>query len=185
MAASLAYGHVNYAAPWFAERPVTGAARWHDPAQSRPFSGQCVGLSRRALSIAGYMDPRFKGYGFEHIEHTIRLSRYGFGVGMRDPEQPASRLFYLIDGGVSVLASESHGTGELVEANAPIFGGSDGRLPISGRLADSGTARDHAGRDGERRRRLDVVGTTGTSLPLCPRAWTVSTPAALFLPDAA
>ena len=122
IAASLAYGQVNYAAPWFSERPVTGGKHWHDPAQSRPFSGQCVGFSRHALSIAGYMDPRFKGYGFEHIEHTIRLSRYGLGVGMADSRQAMSRLFYLIEGGVAVLDSKSHGTGDLVAANAPIFG---------------------------------------------------------------
>lgn len=121
MAASLAYGHVNYRGDWFKEKPVTGWGHWYDPAQSRPFSGQCVGLSRHALAVAGYMDARFSGYGYEHIEHTLRLARHGFGIGMPTPGKPEERLYYLINGNVSVLASQSHGSDDLVKANAPAF----------------------------------------------------------------
>lgn len=121
MAGTLAYGHVNYRAPWFGEWPVSGSGQWWDPAQSRAFTGQCVGLSRYALLTAGYMDTRFKTYGFEHLEHTVRLGRHGFGVGRHDPDNPEKRLVYLINSRITGLAVETHGTGEHLSENAPVF----------------------------------------------------------------
>lgn len=121
MAGTLAYGHVNYRAPWFGEWPVAGSGQWWDPAQSRAFTGQCIGLSRHALLTAGYMDVRFKVYGFEHLEHTVRLGRHGFGVGRHDPDKPENRLVYLINSRITGLAAETHGTGDNLSDNAPVF----------------------------------------------------------------
>ena len=45
------------------------------PACNRPV----FGLFREALTYGGYFDPRFKGYGHEHVEHTRRLVRVGYG----------------------------------------------------------------------------------------------------------
>lgn len=46
---------------------------------SKDFGGWFSGFSRKAINAAGYMDPHFQGYGYEHVEHTWRLIRNGYG----------------------------------------------------------------------------------------------------------
>ena len=117
--AILLFGHVNFAGSWFLDQLAGGWGHWFRPYLSRRFSGQCVGFSADALDIAGYMDTRFKKYGFEHIEHTVRMVRNGFGGVLSLPDNRQLHYF-LIHGGVEVLPSNSHGTPTLIASNGAL-----------------------------------------------------------------
>lgn len=81
--ASLRWGHVNLAGEWFPEGSrISGAGTPLDPYLSTAVSGQVEGFSAAAIRYGGYLDPRFRGYGFGHIEHTRRMIRCGFGGRM-------------------------------------------------------------------------------------------------------
>lgn len=85
------WGHVNLAGDWFPpDSFVSGAGTPADPILSRVASGQAAAFSHAAISFGGYLDTRFRGYGFGHIEHSRRLIRCGFG-GVDGPE-PLYRL---------------------------------------------------------------------------------------------
>lgn len=81
------YGHVNLAGQWFPFDSVTGGTGTpDDPIISTVVSGQVEAFSAASIAWGGYLDPRFRGYGYGHVEHTRRLIRLGFG-GTNDPLQ--------------------------------------------------------------------------------------------------
>ena|ERR1700712_878353 len=84
------YGHINLAPAHWTVQFEGGSGLPGDPFLSSFLTGQCVGFSRQALSLVGYMDTRFRHYGFEHIEHTDRFMRAGFGgvIGANHRMQP-------------------------------------------------------------------------------------------------
>ena len=102
------WGHVNYAAEWMAQYCVAGSGTAEAPWESTMVTAQCASYASTALAYAGYFDPRFKGYGHEHVEHSRRLIRLGYGgtEGRTDTEE--SVLYKLIEGGLTVVASKSH-----------------------------------------------------------------------------
>lgn len=59
---------------------------------SKDFGGWFSGFSWEAIEASGYMDPHFQGYGYEHVEHTWRIIRHGYGGIMRDGDYLASTL---------------------------------------------------------------------------------------------
>jgi glycosyltransferase involved in cell wall biosynthesis len=79
IAAAQRWGHVNYAAHWMREHFESGAGTAADPIRSKLVTAQCSAYSRNSLTYGGYFDSRFKGYGHEHVEHTRRLVRVGYG----------------------------------------------------------------------------------------------------------
>jgi hypothetical protein len=64
------------------------------------------------------MDPRFKGYGYEHAEHSSRLVRAGFGGEMRMTERgELEPHYYLLAADLTVLSDESYRDEESLAAN--------------------------------------------------------------------
>ena len=85
------WGHVNLAGDWFpAGHIASGAGTPGDPILSTHVSGQVEAFTREAIMYGGYLDPRFRGFGHGHVEHTRRLIRAGYG-GIDGP-QPLYRL---------------------------------------------------------------------------------------------
>jgi GT2 family glycosyltransferase len=66
-------------------------------------SAQCNGYSREALNVVGFMDSRFSGYGHEHVEHTGRLIRAGYG----GETNQHGRQWYVIDAAIRMHAEPS------------------------------------------------------------------------------
>ncbi|MFT8710456.1 MAG: glycosyltransferase [Sporolactobacillus sp.] len=116
--ACIQFGHVNFAPPWF---PLTGVGNgsWHNPLHSDVLTAQCSGFSREALSYVGYIDSRFGRYGHEHVEHTSRMIRMGYG-GLTK-EDGASKTFYLLEGGLEIKDSVSNFSQQQVDENETIF----------------------------------------------------------------
>jgi glycosyltransferase involved in cell wall biosynthesis len=110
--AATSWGHVNYAAPWLADRAVSGQGLPADPFLATEVTAQCAAWTREALDWAGYFDSRFRGYGHEHVEHARRLIRAGYGGTDHDRV-----LFAAIGGGVTVHPAVSHGSADEVARN--------------------------------------------------------------------
>jgi hypothetical protein len=114
MNAAVRWGHANVAGQWLKEHFVAGAGTSEDPILSKRITAQCAVFSREALLFGGYFDSRFRGYGHEHVEHSRRLIRLGYGgIDQHDA------LFNLLWGGLSYhnVQSTFDGKMEQVEQN--------------------------------------------------------------------
>jgi hypothetical protein len=110
--------HVNFGAGWFRERVLSGTGNMGSPFLSASLSGQCAAFSRQALSVCGFMDSRFKSYGYEHAEHSSWLVRAGFGGEMRMTERgELEPHYYLVAADLRVLSDESYRDEESLAAN--------------------------------------------------------------------
>ncbi|CAI9120750.1 glycosyltransferase family 2 protein [Brytella acorum] len=116
--ACIQFGHVNFAPSWFPQGG-TGNGSWHDPLHSDILTAQCSGFARQALSYVGYIDSRFGRYGHEHVEHTSRMIRMGYG-GLTKADG-ASKTFFLLSGGLEIKDSISNFSQQHVDENAAIF----------------------------------------------------------------
>ena len=117
IAGAMRWGHANIAGEWFRQSFAGGSGTADDPFLSKDVSGQCSVFTRACLSFGGFMDPRFRGYGFEHVEHSWRLARYGYGGVMNKAGKDMSPLFKLISGGLEIEHGQSTGSAEQVDAN--------------------------------------------------------------------
>jgi len=108
--ASQGWGHANFAGDWFSDSFVRGAGTVEDPILSRNVSAQCSGFSRAALLYGGYMDSRFWGFGQEHVEHTRRLVRVGYGGTHEDIDGDVVPLYKLLKSPIRVTRPSSFGT---------------------------------------------------------------------------
>jgi len=115
---TLLYGHINYAPDWF-KWTGNGNGRWHSPMVCDLLTGQCSSFSRSALSYVGYFDARFGKYGHEHVEHTSRLIRLGYGGLIKD--DGSSKSFYLLRDGLEIVDSISNHSADEVDKNASVF----------------------------------------------------------------
>lgn len=95
------HGHMNLAGDWILTHVTGGAGTPADPYRSPVTSGQCVVFSRAAIEAAGFMDTRFRRYGYEHGEHTERLVKSGFGG------DPSTGEVFLIDSDLLVTEGEA------------------------------------------------------------------------------
>jgi glycosyltransferase involved in cell wall biosynthesis len=121
--ACTSWGHVNFASPWpwFRDTFVSGSGSVEDPFVSPLCSGQCTAFSREALEYVGYLDTRFRGYGYEHGEHSQRFLRMGFG-GHAFPDHGGVQYRYkMLSGGLQVLDDHTFSTPAQVEQNEEIF----------------------------------------------------------------
>jgi hypothetical protein len=100
-------GHVNLAGEWFSSAFRWGAGTPNDPVLSSDVSGQCEGFSRSALLFSGYLDTRFRGYGYGHVEHTQRMIRHGYGGVWQQTENGREPLYALIRSPIAVSSTES------------------------------------------------------------------------------
>ena len=96
------WGHINLAAHyWGTDLFHGGDGTPERPYKSIHVSAQCSGFSSKCLEYVGYMDSRFRGWGMEHVEHTDRLIRAGFGG---EPINPTNRhIYYVIDSNLEIL----------------------------------------------------------------------------------
>jgi glycosyltransferase involved in cell wall biosynthesis len=110
-------GHANLAGHWLTEYFESGSGTVGDPIRSTVVSAQCAAYSAIALAYGGYFDPRFRGYGHEHVEHTTRLVRVGYG-GTDERSDTSERVVYdLIKGDLTVVDSKSHYVPEQEQHN--------------------------------------------------------------------
>ena len=78
-----------------------------DPVVSTHVSAQCSGFSRTALLYGGYFDSRFRGYGQEHVEHTRRLVRIGYGGTYEEIDGEVRPVYHLLQSGIQVTNPNS------------------------------------------------------------------------------
>lgn len=107
MDAAVRWGHANVAGQTAPEHFVGGAGTVDDPIHSQRITAHCACFSREAVLFGGYFDTRFREYGHEHVEHTRRLLRMGYG-GIEGPVGGHSGpLFKLLWGGIDYHAVPS------------------------------------------------------------------------------
>lgn len=88
--------HINFRPGEFVEGDISLS-------YSKDFGGWFSGYSRKSIDAAGYMNPHFQGYGYEHVEHTWRLIRHGYGGVIRGGDYLSSTLGidgFTIDSGI-------------------------------------------------------------------------------------
>jgi glycosyltransferase involved in cell wall biosynthesis len=102
VSAAIRWGHANVATRWIEEHlaPGWGAGTAADPINSNRLTAQCAVFSREALLFGGYFDTRFHGYGHEHVEHTMRLLRLGYGGTPESVNGQPGPFFKLLWGGI-------------------------------------------------------------------------------------
>jgi hypothetical protein len=115
--ASKRWGHVNYAANWIRDHFESGTGTAADPVRCKHVTAQCAAYSRDSLIYGGYFDPRFQGYGHEHVEQTRRLIRVGYG-GTDEIVDGKERVRYLlVKGDLTVVACKSSLDNDQVARN--------------------------------------------------------------------
>ncbi|NLI27126.1 MAG: glycosyltransferase family 2 protein [Acetobacter sp.] len=116
------YGHVNYMPDLTIEIDndiSSGSGTAKDPFIAPMHQAFCVGYHRKALEYVGYLDTRFIRYGEEHVEHTHRFLRAGYG-GLLQKHRPERGQLYYLSGGLDVFPSESHGDHSIALLNKEI-----------------------------------------------------------------
>jgi glycosyltransferase involved in cell wall biosynthesis len=102
------WGHINLAGDWMSEYFLSGAGTPEDPVLSNMVTAQCSAYSWTALNFGGYFDPRYKGYGHEHVDHTRRLVRVGYGGTDQIIDGEEQVRYFLLKGDVNVVDCRSH-----------------------------------------------------------------------------
>jgi hypothetical protein len=110
------WGHVNYAGSWLPNRIVSGSGTAADPILANQVTAQCAVYAREALDWGGYFDSRFRGFGHEHVEHSRRLIRTGFG----GEDHGDTALFAQIKSDLDLRAAPSNGNEEMAARNMDI-----------------------------------------------------------------
>jgi GT2 family glycosyltransferase len=106
--AAQSWGHVNLAGAWFKDSFLTGTGTVDDPILSTNVSAQCSGFSRTALLYGGYFDSRFRGYGQEHVEHTRRMLRVGYGGSYEEIGGEVRPIYKLLKSSIEVTNPSSY-----------------------------------------------------------------------------
>jgi glycosyltransferase involved in cell wall biosynthesis len=116
VAAALRWQHVNYCYGFDRRNPPRGAGTEEDPFQCPAFGGHCTITTKRALGEVGFLDPRFVGYGWEHVEWTHRFRlRYGEDWGIPEGMLPC------LDYGVRATWPKSFSNQQEWEHNGEIY----------------------------------------------------------------
>ena len=105
--ASQRWGHANLAGAWFGDSFLSGTGTVDDPILSVDVTAQCSGFSRAALLYGGYFDSRFRGYGQEHVEHTRRLVRLGYGGTHEEIQGEVRPIYKLLKSPIMVTTPPS------------------------------------------------------------------------------
>lgn len=108
--------HVNYCYGLDPKNRPAGRGSADDPYRCPAFGGQCTITTRHALARVGFLDSRFVGYGWEHVEwsHRFRLrfkTKWGFPEGM----------FPCMDYGIKVTWSHSFFNQGEVDRNGQVY----------------------------------------------------------------
>lgn len=121
VAAAMRWGHVNLAGSWFRESFMSGSGTLDDPVRCARLSGQCTAFNRNAINFTGYVDTRYKGYGYAHAEHSERLVRAGYGGKMEILKAEPTPIFFMISGNIHVEAAETFSDPGDVDRNAGLY----------------------------------------------------------------
>jgi glycosyltransferase involved in cell wall biosynthesis len=125
IAAGLHWQHVNYCYGFERANPPPGSGTAEDPYRCLAFGGHCTVTARDALRQVGYLDTRFRGYGWEHVEWTWRFElRYGPQWGFPDGSVPC------LDHAVTASWPPSFFDQQEVDTNGAIY--TDIRAAITG-----------------------------------------------------
>jgi hypothetical protein len=111
------FGHVNLAGDWLRDSSLGGTGSIDDPVLSESISGQVAAFSRVALENVGYMDTRFRGYGYGHADHSTRMIRAGYGGIIKDGRP----VYFLIEGAVVATARQSDESGPDLVTDARVL----------------------------------------------------------------
>ena len=114
------WGHANYAGAWMQEHFLSGSGTISDPICSHLISAQCAAFSWKALTYGGYFDPRFKGYGHAHVEHSHRLLRVGFGGIPENQSGVPKDTYYLLKSDLNVVECESYSNQQQIDHNLEV-----------------------------------------------------------------
>lgn len=115
--------HVNFSHPGILNNKksfLRGAGLPNNPHFAELLTGQCTAVSRESVELAGYLDPRFKGYGHGHVEWTIRhlsMSREKNGSDVGKGKHD----FVSIAGGLISVDAATHRDEEEVARNFDIL----------------------------------------------------------------
>lgn len=115
------FGHVNFSLPFCREEILGGDSNSTCPGLTKKLGGCALAFQRSVLSSIGYMDPRFRKYGHEHTDLTIRSIRAGWGGITLLDSGVEELLFFVINGGLSLRLSNTTGTTEFIEENSEIW----------------------------------------------------------------
>ncbi|WP_025886579.1 glycosyltransferase family 2 protein [Asaia prunellae] len=116
------YGHINYMPDVTLELDndvSSGEGTAANPFIAPMHQAFCVGYHANALDYVGYLDTRFVKYGEEHVEHTHRFLRAGYG-GLLQKHTPERGQLYFLKGGLDVTPSTSHGNHDIAMLNQRI-----------------------------------------------------------------
>ena len=116
IAAAHRWQHVNYCYGFDRANPPPGSGTFDDPFLCPAFGGHCTVTTRDALNKVGFLDPRFQGYGWEHVEWSWRFRHYYgncWGIG--------ERLLPCLDIGVAASWPPSHFNQREMDANALVY----------------------------------------------------------------
>ncbi len=117
--------HVNYCYGFEPSAPPPGSGTAADPYRCCSFGGHCTVTTRAALGRVGYLDTRFRGYGWEHVEWTWRFQlRYAPEWG-----PPADVVPCLDHGVLATWPPSAYDQGE-VDRNGAVY--ADIRAAIEG-----------------------------------------------------
>jgi glycosyltransferase involved in cell wall biosynthesis len=111
------WGHVNYARDFMRDNTTSGSGTAADPYVSKDVTAQASSFSSTCLTYGGYFDPRFTGYGYEHVEHSRRMVRLGYGGTDDLADGREQALFYLIKGDLTEVRTKSFHNTEQEERN--------------------------------------------------------------------
>ena len=95
-------GTPTWRVTWLSDSFLAGTGTVDDPILSINVSAQCSSFSHAALLYGGYFDSRFRGYGQEHVEHTRRLLRVGYGGSYEEIDGEVRPLYKLLKSSIAV-----------------------------------------------------------------------------------
>ena len=104
------WGHANIATDAHVRYSVSGTGTLDDPMICTTISAQCSGFSREAIAYVGYYDPRYGKYGGEHVEHSRRLLRAGYGGEIVQLKELVTDGFYAIRSALALHPDSSFGS---------------------------------------------------------------------------
>ncbi len=114
-------GHINFIPPHYNSLTKSREKTPEKLGIGGMIGGMIMAQSADALASVGYMDTRFGRYGHEHSDFSFRFLRSGFGGFYYINDGIKKSYFYLIDGGVNLRKSESHGNKDDLERNAKLL----------------------------------------------------------------
>jgi glycosyltransferase involved in cell wall biosynthesis len=119
--ASRRYGYVTFVHPKVYDGIVAGMGTPEHPFACSKITSQCLAFSQTAFDTVGFLDTRFKGYGVEDGEWTIRFRRQGYGILHVRRDGAEVKANCMITGGVRTLDVRSYRDNDSVARNRKVL----------------------------------------------------------------